>query len=164
MRTRTVGALLALTAVVSVAACKTSDLNITNPNAVTVAGAAADPLAVQLLATGLLSDFRGNTTGYPQQVGILGRESYTFTPTEGRNTTHYLIGISVGGIQKLDPSGFVVGQWGGQYNTLRDAFNFKNTIASNTILTAAQKSAATGFALTFEGYALLQVIAVPRPP
>ena len=156
MRTRTVGALLALTAF---AACKTSDLNITNPNAVTVAGAAADPLAVQLLATGMLSDLRRDVTGYPQQVGILGRESYTFTPTEGRNTTHYLIGISVAGIQKLDPSGFVVGQWGNQYNTLRDAFNFKNTIAGNTLLTAAQKSAATGFALTIEGYSLLQVIA-----
>ena len=108
MRIRSLGAVL--TAAAMLAACKTSDLNITNPNVVTVEGASADPLAVQLLATGLLSDHRGNTTGFPQQVGILGRESYTFTPTEGRNTTHYLIGISVAGQQKLDPSGFVTGQ------------------------------------------------------
>ena len=46
---------------------------------------------------------RGNTTGYPQPLGIIGRESYTLTPTEGRNTTHYLIGISVAGQQKLEP-------------------------------------------------------------
>ena len=156
MGIRTVGAVLALTAF---AACKTSDLNITNPNAVTVAGAAGDPAAVQLLATGLLSDHRGNTTGFPQQVGILGRESYTFTPTEGRNTTHYLIGISVAGRQKLDPSGFVTGQWSGQYNTMRDVYNFKNTVADNKTLTAAQKAAATGFARTIEGFAALQIIA-----
>lgn len=65
MGIRTVGAVLALTAL---AACKTSDLNITNPNAVTVEGAAGDPAAVQLLATGLLSDHRSNTTGFPQMV------------------------------------------------------------------------------------------------
>lgn len=156
MGIRTLGALLAAA---TIAACKTSDLNITNPNAVTVEGAAGDPAAVQLLATGLLSDLRGNTTGFPQQVGILGRESYTFTPTEGRNTTHYLIGISVAGVQKLDPSGFVTGQWGPQYNTLRDVFNFKNTVAANTVLSAAQKAAATGFAQTIAGYAALQIIA-----
>ncbi len=156
MGIRTVGAVLALTAL---AACKTSDLNITNPNAVTVEGAAGDPAAVQLLATGLLSDHRSNTTGFPQMVGILGRESYTFTPTEGRNTTHYLMGISVAGQQKLDPSGFVTGQWSGQYNTMRDVFNFKNTVAGNKTLTAAQKAAATGFAQTIQGYAALQVIA-----
>lgn len=155
MGIRTVGALLALAAL---GACKKSDLDITNPNAVTVAGAAADPLAVQLLATGLQSDFRGNTTGFPQQVGILGRESYTYTPTEGRNTTHYLIGISVAGIQKLDPSGFVTGQWGGQYNTMRDVFNFKKAVAGNAQLSTAQKSAALGFAQTIEGFAALQII------
>ena len=37
-------------------------------------------------------------------TGIFGREMYTFTPNEGRNTTHYLIGIIVGGVQKLDPA------------------------------------------------------------
>jgi hypothetical protein len=157
MRIRSLGAVLALSAL---AACKTSDLAITNPNVVTVEGAAADPAAVQLLATGLLSDFRGNTTGYPQGVGILGRESYTYTPTEGRNTTHYLIGISSGGIQKLDYSGFATGPWGSQYGTMRDAYNFKKTVDANTVLTAAQKSAAKGFAQTLEGYAMLQLLGV----
>lgn len=156
MRIRTAGLLLAVAAV---GACKTDDLNITNPNSATVEGASADPLAVQLLATGLLSNFRGNTTGFPQQVGILGRESYTYTPTEGRNTTHYLIGILVAGQQKLDPSGFVTGQWAGQYNSMRNAFNFKKTVDGNTTLTAAQKAAAIGFAQTLEAYAALQVIA-----
>ena len=157
MRIRSVAA--ALAAVASFAACKASDLNINNPNSATVAGASADPLAVQLLATGLLADMRGNTTGYPQPLGIIGRESYTLTPTEGRNTTHYLIGISVAGQQKLDPSGFVTFGWAGPYNTMRDVYNFKNTIAANTVLTTAQKAAALGFAQTIEAYAALQVLA-----
>lgn len=157
MRIRSLGA--ALAAATLLVACKTSDLNITNPNVVTVSGAAGDPGSIQLLATGLLSDMRGNTTGFPQTVGIIGRESYTFTPTEGRNTTHYLIGISVAGQQKLDPSGFATGIWGGPFNTMRDVYNFKKTIKNNTVLTAAQKAAATGFAQTIEGYAALQLIA-----
>jgi hypothetical protein len=158
MRIRSLVAVLGAAAFA--AACKTSDLNITNPNVVTVDGAASDPASVQLLATGLLSDFRSNTTGFPQGVGILGRESYTFTPTEGRNTTHYLIGISSGGIQKLDYSGFATGPWSSQYGTLRDVFNFKNTIAASTALSAAQKSAALGYAQTLESYALLQELGV----
>jgi len=158
MRIRPAVSALALAASF-VSACKTSDLNITNPNSVTVEGAAADPLAVQLLATGLLADLRTITAGYPSVVGILGRESYVFTPTEGRNTTHYLIGISVGGIQKLDPSGFAINVWGNPYAAMRDIFNFKNTIAGNTSLSAAQKAAATGFAQTIQGYAVLQVVA-----
>ena len=157
MRIRSVAA--ALATVATFAACKASDLNIGNPNAATVAGASADPLAVQLLATGLLADMRGNTSSFAQPSGILGRESYTFTPTEGRNTTHYLIGISVAGQQKLDPSGFVTFGWAGPYNTMRDAYNFKNTIAANTVLTTAQKAAALGFAQTIEAYAALQVLA-----
>src|SRR5689334_22300781 len=96
MRIRSLVALVAVAGVL--AACSEKDLQITNPNAVTPEGAAADPAFIQLSATGLLADHRGNTTGYPQGVGILGRESFTFTPTEGRNTTHYLIGIVVNGV------------------------------------------------------------------
>ncbi len=156
MQIRTLGA--ALLAAVSVAACKTSDLNITNPNAATVEGAQADPGALQLQATGLLADYRGLVTGFPSGVGILGRESYTFTPTEGRNTTAWLIGIVVGGQQKLDPAGFATGNWSPGYNTMRDVFNFKKAVEGSLTLTTAQKAAALGFAQTFEGIALLQVI------
>ena len=87
MRIRSVAA--ALATVATFAACKASDLNIGNPNAATVAGASADPLAVQLLATGLLADMRGNTTGYPQPLGIIGRESYTLDRKSTRlNSSH----------------------------------------------------------------------------
>jgi starch-binding outer membrane protein, SusD/RagB family len=142
----------------TIAACSAKELDITNPNQATVAGASADPTALQLLATGLLADLRSGRTGYMGNVGILGRENYTFTPQEGRNTTNYLIGISSGGVQKLDNAGFVTAPWSGQYGVLRDVFNFKNTINAGS-LAAAQKSAALGMAQTIEAIMLLEIVA-----
>jgi hypothetical protein len=153
---RTFGAAVALFAL---GACASKDLQITNPNVVSVAGAAGDPQAVQLLATGILNDMRGSRAGFIADVGRFGRESYTFSPQDGRNTTHYIIGITAGGVQAIDPSGFAVGQWGVQYNAMRDLYNFKKTIAGAAALTTAQKAAATGFAQTIEANELMEVIA-----
>ena len=141
--TRTLGALSL--ASLSLAACSKDTLNITNPNTPTVAGASADPQALQLLATGLLRQNRNSRGGFITETGRFGREAYVYTPSEGRNTSAYLIGIS--GQNRLDPAGFAVGSWGGPYGNLRDAFNFKNTVAAST-LTAEQKRAALGFAKT----------------
>jgi len=141
-----------------VASCKASDLELTNPNSATIAGASADPTALQLLATGLMADQRGTRTGFITNASVLGRESYTFTPNEGRNVTHPLIGILVGGVQKLDPTGFAVGPWGGEYGAMRDLFNFKTTVAANPNLSAAQKAAATGFAQTLEGLMIFEIV------
>src|SRR5690242_12689305 len=140
-----------------VGACSNKDLALVNPNSPTVDGATSDPTALQLLATGLLVDQRGQRSGFITNAGVLGRESYTFTPTEGRNVTHPLIGIVVNGVQKLDPTGFATGPWGGDYNALRDIANFKNAVAKLTLSTA-QKSAALGFAETFEAYMLFEIV------
>ena len=144
-------------AVVALVACRSSDLEITNPNAATVTGASADPTAFQLLATGLQVDQRNQRAAFISVLGRLGRESYIFTPQEGRNTTHYLIGITAGGQQKLDPAGFVAGIWAGQYGVLRDVFNFKSAIAA-TAFPATQKSAALGFAQVIEALMLFDVV------
>jgi len=141
-----------------VAGCSSKELNITNPNVATIDGASADPTALQLLATGLLIDQRGNRSGFITNAGVIGRESYTFTPTEGRNVTHPLIGITVGGIQKLDPTGFATGPWGGQYNALRDIFNFNKVVNGKADLTATQKSAALGYSEAFAAYALFEIV------
>src|SRR3954470_9899222 len=95
---------LASVALVAVAACSVDNLNVTNPNSATVDGAISDPTSFQMLATGLLADQRRTRAGMITYTGILGRESYAFTPQEGRNTTHFLVGIVVGGSQKLDPT------------------------------------------------------------
>jgi len=141
-----------------VAGCSSHELNITNPNVATVGGASSDPTALQLLATGLLTDQRGTRAGFIQNVGIFGREAYVFTPTEGRNTTHFIIGITVGGVQKLDPTGFATGPWAGPYGALRDIFNFKKIVNAKADLSAAQKSAALGLAETIESLMLFEIV------
>ena len=138
---RTIGALTL--GALSLAACSADTLNITNPNTPSVAGASADPQALQLLATGLLRQNRNSIGNYISETGRFGRESYIYTPQEGRNTSAYLIGLS--GQNKLDPAGFATGSWGGPYGNLRDIFNFKNTVAAST-LSAEQKRASLGFA------------------
>jgi hypothetical protein len=139
------------------AACAQSDVEVTNPNSPLASGAASDPTALQLLATGLQVDQRGTRAAIITNTGILGREMYTFTPQEGRNTTHYLIGITVAGKQELDPAGFATGSWGGEFGAIRDIFNFKNTIAASS-RTAAEKAAALGFAETFEGMMQFEIL------
>ncbi len=141
---------------VALAACSSDQLSITNPNTATVAAAGADPQALQLQATGLLRQLRNGRGGFIFDNGRFGREMYIYTPQEGRNTSHYLQGIT--GANKLDPAGFAVGNWGTQYGNLRDIFNLKNSVAASGTLSAAQKSAATGFAKTLEGMELLYVI------
>jgi len=146
--------ILTALAAASLAACSDKPLQLVNPNSATITCTAGDPAALQLTATGLLSDFRNGRaiTG----VGRLGRETYTFTPQEGRNTTNYLIGITVGGKQELDPAGFITATW--NYGSLRNIYNFKNAAAANGTLTAAQKAATLGFGQTMEASELLGII------
>ena len=150
--------LSALALATMVAGCSNSDLNIKNPNSPTTEGAASDPTALQLLATGLLVDQRATRSPFITNAGVLGRESYTFTPTEGRNVTHPLIGIIVNGVQKLDPTGFATGPWALEYGSLRDIYNFKATVNALPLLTAPQKSSAIGFAETIEALMLFEIV------
>jgi hypothetical protein len=144
--------------VLSAVACSEKQIDINNPNSALTTGVTSDPTALQMLATGLFTDQRGTRQAMITNTGIFGREMYTLTPQEGRNTTHYLIGITVGGVQKLDPSGFANGSWTAQYVMLRDIFNFKSSVNAAPLLSAAQKSAALGLAETFEGMMILELL------
>jgi hypothetical protein len=140
----------------TVAAC--SD-NLTVPNyqnatPESIQGDAAS--AVPLLASGVLRNDRDGATAYISGLGILGRESYNYTPTEGRNTTGWLStdvrnSTSFGG----------VALWAGPYTELRNIANLVATIsgAPDATISAPRKSAGLGFAHTMEAYALSQVIA-----
>jgi hypothetical protein len=141
---------------VLLSACSADSLTVPNPNSPTVAGAGADPNALQLQATGVLRQLRGGRGAFITATARFGREGYIYTPNEGRNTSHYLIGLS--GQNKLDPSGFATGVWAGNYGNLRDVFNLKNVLAASTTLSGQQKSAGTGFAHTIEALELLYVI------
>src|SRR5258708_3980871 len=126
---------------------------VPNYNSPTVNAAGSDPSAIQLLATGILSQLRATVTGEALSTGILGREAFNYTPTEGRNTTHYLQGPG-----PLDPSGFATGNFTGPYNDARNIFNFLAAVATAP-LAQAQKDAATGFGKTIQALELITIVA-----
>ena len=146
---------LALGALLAVTACA-DKLNVPNYQNPTVSGITSDPVAaLPLLATGVLRDDRGNAPGYVLGLGILGREVYNYSPTEGRNTSGWLTSdvnnsTSFGG----------TALWSGPYFTLRDIFNTSNVLetATATQFSDAQKNAVRGFLHTTEAYSLLQLV------
>lgn len=130
-------------------------LDVPNFQSPTVTSITSDPIAaIPVLATGVLRDDRGQLSGYVLQTGILGREAYNYTPTEGRNTSGFLTsdvnnGTSFGGVS----------MWNGPYFTVRDAFNTLNVVdAAGAIFTDAQKSAMKGLMHTEIALSLLYLI------
>jgi hypothetical protein len=88
-------------------------------------------------------------------LGILGREVYNYTPTEGRNTSGWLTS------DVNNNTSFGGGAlWSGPYFTLRDIFNTSSVLesATSTQFSDAQKNAVRGFLHTTEAYSLLQLI------
>jgi hypothetical protein len=143
-------------AMVAAAACSTDRLNVPNYQNPTVQTITGDPVAaLPLLATGVLRDDRGNAPGYVLGLGILGREVYNYSPTEGRNTSGWLTS------DVNNNTSFGGGAlWSGPYFTLRDIFNTSSVLesASSTQFSDAQKNAVRGFLHTTEAYSLLQLI------
>jgi hypothetical protein len=144
---------LAASLVLTLGGC--AEPTVGNYNSPTVVEAGKDPSSLQLLATGLLSQLRGPTIGHTSDVGIFGRESFNYFPTDGRAHTHYVFGPG-----PLDYAGFAAGGnvWNAAYNNGRNIFSFLGSVASAPI-TQAQKDAAEGFAKTIEALAYLYVIA-----
>jgi hypothetical protein len=144
-------------AVLAFASGCANDLTVPNYQNATPESIQGDPAsAVPLLASGILRNDRDNATGYVLGVGILGREAYNYTPTEGRNTTGWLSSevnnsTSFGGTSL----------WAGPYTALRNVANLIGTLngAPAGTFTDARKSAGLGFAHTMEAYELSQVIA-----
>ena len=143
-------------AALAAAACGSDRLDVPNFQNPTVGSVTADPVAaLQVLATGVLRDDRGAATTYVLGMGILGREAYNYTPTEGRNTSGWLTsdvnnGTSFGG----------GALWAAPYFTLRDAFNTVSIVdaAPSGAFTDPQKSAVHAFIHTMQGLSALYVI------
>ena len=138
-------------AVVLLAGCNADALNVPNYNAVATT-TTPDIALIQNLATGIMATSRGNINGYYNDAGVLGRESLNYFSTDGRSVTDYLT------VATLNNSGFASGGWTGRYTAMRAAINFINIVDNATFLTAAQKSAAKGFAKTFRGLEVLYLI------
>jgi len=131
-----------------VAACGLDRPTVPNYNNPTPEGLANDPVGgVQLAANGIVFQLRAQIAGFISGAGIMGRESFNYTPTEGRNTTCWL--------QKMDYAcGGGSAFWNGFYTESRNVFSFLNTVEATTGLTAAQKEGARAFAKTLEAYSL----------
>ena len=130
------------------AACGLDRPTVPNYNNPTPAGLAGDPVGgVQLSANGLIFQLRGQIAGWISGAGIMGRESFNYTPTEGRSTTCWL--------QKQDYAcGGGASFWAGFYTESKDVSTFLATIDATGGLSAAEKEGARGFAKTLEAYSL----------
>ena len=144
-------------ALLGTAGACTNDLTVPNYQNATPESVQGDPVsAVPLLANGVLRNDRDGHTGYVQGTGILGREVYNYTPTEGRNTTGWLT------VEANNSTSFGgVALWNGPYTQLRNIYNLRGAIsgAAAGIFTDARKNAGLGFAHTMEGLSLSYVIA-----
>jgi len=117
----------------------------------------SDPAsAVPLLAAGILRNDRDINPGYVSGVGILGRESYNYTPTEGRNTTGFLSPEV-----KSQSSFGGTSLWGPYFTALRNTVNLVNALqnAEAGVFTDARKNAGLGFAHTAQALAYSYLIA-----
>jgi hypothetical protein len=102
---------------------------------------------------------RNNIGGYNNDVGIFGRESYSYFPTDARSVSHYLIGLpGPNGTRILDPAGFASGQWGQWYRNMKNAVNLVAFADAATTLSGGQKSAIKGFAKTIRALSLYRII------
>ena len=137
------------------AACSSDRLEVPEYNNPTPAGVSSDPVvALNLAAGGIIQRDRADHGGQILSNGIFGREAFNYTPTEGRNTTGYLV-------NPTDPTSFGSGNFLGRFQTLKNIQLFYGLIETATPLvplTTAQVQAATGFAKTFEGLTFLHYI------
>lgn len=140
-------------------ACSADKFNVPQYNAPTVAGVNGTPQALQLYASGILLQERNNIGGYNNDLGIFGRESYSYFPTDARSVSHYLIGLpGPNNTRILDPAGFASGQWYAWYRNMKNAVNLVAFADASAALTAPQKSGVKGFAKTFEALSLYRII------
>lgn len=159
MRSRLSRAAAAGLLLAGASACTERLTSIPNYNQPTVQGLSKEAAGIQLAATGILIAERNNLPGFVEQTGIFGREGYDYFTTDSRSASDYLIGQTTSsGTRQLDPAGFASGLWFPYYQNMRNEYTFQQTVNGSSVLTAAQKSAAKGFAETFRALDLYYVI------
>jgi len=160
---RIIASLVAVGAV-TVAGC---NLDLTNPNSPTPAGAAANPRAsTGRLIAGVMSTYRANKAGQIQDFGSFGREIYNMFITDGRSIT--------GPYRDWrQNNAFAAGsQWGGRYGNYRNAYEalkiINNTPTTTTpglptAFLASEKAGANGFLKTYIALDLLHAVEARGP-
>src|SRR6266699_3407475 len=116
--------------------------------------AGGDPVAaIQTGATGIQFQNRATYAGYISDVGIFGRESYDYFPTDGRTHSHYVAQ------NPLDFAGFTNGGWTPRFRNRRNIQLFLETADATAAITPAGKEAARGFAKTMDALELSYITA-----
>jgi hypothetical protein len=115
------------------------------------------PTAVKAATTGLLIGSRSGKSaqnGYVGQLGILGRESYTFDAADPRFVTEMLAGAS------LDPGSPVFGGnfWSAPYANIRNANTVLASLDKVQGFTDPEKEAIRGFAKTLQALDFLTIV------
>lgn len=148
--TRRVGrAVLALVAALAAGACRDSivpDYNNPSLEGVTVNPTRAQ---VQALASGLVVGNRAALGDQIRDLEIVGRDAYNLDAADPRWITEMLI--------ELDPGGFGGRHWAARYRNAKGADVMISAVNSADALSAAEKSAAVGFAQTMKALDLLAV-------
>jgi hypothetical protein len=115
------------------------------------------PSGVYAASTGLLIGSRSGKSsqnGYVAQLGILGRESYTFDAGDPRFVTEMLAGAS------LDPGSPAFGgsQWSLPYANIRNANTVLGALEKVSGISDADKEATRGFAKTMQALDFLVIV------
>jgi hypothetical protein len=149
--------LVAAAGVMTLAACSSDRLgvpNFANPTPESISG---DPrTAIPFIANGILRNLRDIHWSFVLGTGILGRESYNYTSTEGRNTSGWLT-VDVNSAASFGGGAL----WTTYYVALRNIDNLLRAVDATPAgaFSDAEKSALRGFAHTLEAAALHYLIA-----
>jgi len=120
--------------------------------------AGGDPVAaIQTGATGIQFQNRATYAGYISDVGIFGRESFNYFPTDGRTHSHYVRQ------NPLDPAGFTNGGWAPRSVNRRNIKAFLDVVEAAPPIPGkvdpGRKEAARGFAKTMDALELSYITA-----
>jgi starch-binding outer membrane protein, SusD/RagB family len=104
------------------------------------------------LVSGTESGLRNNVALYLDDVGIIGREMYHFSPSEPRYVTD-LLGASGGTLS--NSNFYITNTWGSRYQVVKNCNVLIQAATNSKLITAAQRSGYIGFAQTIKAYQLL---------
>jgi hypothetical protein len=137
--------------VISLNACKKDygDLNNATVEAFTSNATVAE---LNNLVSGTESGMRTNLALYLDDVGIIGREMYHFSPSEPRYVTD-LLGAS--GATLSNSNFYITNPWASRYQVVKNCNVLEQAATSSKLITAQQRSGYLGFARTIKAYQLL---------
>lgn len=148
MRTKLCAALAGL---LVVGAC---NFNILNTNQPTQDDLINSPTRAKLsaAATGLFASARGGIQGFIWRLGSMGREGINLSGNNQPDFIEPYYGPMNGG------GSFGGTQWGDRYAAIRSGNIYLTALANDNDLSAAEKSASSGFAKTMNALAFLYII------